>query len=518
MTINKTDELRYSRYILATIFAFATVRILISASIGLVQDEAYSVTIARQLSLSYFDHPPMHQWIAHFMALAVGENALVRLPFILLFAGTGWLMFVLTRLLFGARAGFITVFCLNCTPFFVFASGAAVIPDGPLEFALAAAAVVVARLFFGPAKSANPWRAWIAVGIWLGVAGLSKYIALFFPIGLAFFLALSPRRRHWLLHPAPYVGALVGLMVFSPVLVWNAQHDWISLRFQSGRALPGAASVIGPFFAMIGGEFLMLTPWFFVPLVGSILAAVRPAFTDERYRFLLCLSLPPIVFFGLVPLWGGGAMPHWTMTGWMFTFPLMGAWIVEKWKPSVNLRRLAILPVAALTIMGGVILSQVLTGWIPRAFPSIGKFTRPDGSKRDPSQFLLDWGRLRGEPLINGASGAAPSFVAASKWPIAGNIAVALGPTVPVLVLGDGRSLEFLYDSARFIGDDGVIVGYSYQKDTLKEAFQPYFESLDEPQIVTIGLMRLTSIDLVLIRAHKLTRPFPFPYRREGPP
>jgi 4-amino-4-deoxy-L-arabinose transferase-like glycosyltransferase len=515
MTVRESDDLKYSRYTIATILAFAAFRILISSLIGLVQDEAYSVTIARQLSLSYFDHPPMHQWIAHFMAMAVGENALVRLPFILLFAGTGWLMFVLTRLLFNRRAGFVTIFCLNCTPFFVFASGAAVIPDGPLEFALAAAAVVVAKLFFGPAKSADPWSAWIALGIWLGLAGLSKYIALFFPIGLALFLALSPRSRHWLLHPAPYVGALVGLMVFSPVLLWNAQHDWISLRFQSGRALPGAAFVIGPFFAMIGGEFLMLTPWFFVPLVGGMLAALRRAAADERYLFLLCLGLPPIVFFGLVPLWGGGAMPHWTMTGWMFVFPLMGAWIVEKWQPSTTLRRLAIWPAAALVVIVGVVFSQMLTGWIPKAFPTVAKLTRPDGSTRDPSQFLLDWSSLREAPLLNGATGAPPSFVAALKWPVAGNIALALGPTMPVLVLGDGRSLEFLYDSTHFVGEDGVIIGYRFQKDALKEAFQPYFESLDEPQTVTIGRMRLASIDLVLIRAHKLLRPFPFPYARE---
>jgi hypothetical protein len=299
------------------------------------------------------------------------------------------------------------------------------------------------------------------------------------------------------------------------VLFWNAQHDWVSLRFQSGRALPGKGSVIGPFLNMIGGEFSMLTPWFFIPLVGGVLAAMRRSLTDERYLFLLCLSLPSVLFFDFIPLWGGAAMPHWTMTGWMFTFPLMGTWIAEKWKPSANLRRLAILPVAALTIMGGVIFSQVLTGWIPRAFPRLIRFTQPDGSRRDPTQFLLDWGRLRNEPLLNGANGAMPSFVATSRWPIAGNIAVALGPTAPVLVLGDGRSLEFLYNSAQFIGEDGVIIGYSYQKDTLKEAFQAYFESLDEPQTATIGLMRLTSIDLVLIRAHKLLRPFPFPYSQK---
>ena len=34
-------------------------------------DEAYTLVISRRLDLSYFDHPPLHQWIAHFAALAV---------------------------------------------------------------------------------------------------------------------------------------------------------------------------------------------------------------------------------------------------------------------------------------------------------------------------------------------------------------------------------------------------------------------------------------------------------------
>ena len=48
--------------------------------------------IARTLSLSYFDHPPLHQWIVHFAARALGEGVGARLPFIVLFAATGWIL------------------------------------------------------------------------------------------------------------------------------------------------------------------------------------------------------------------------------------------------------------------------------------------------------------------------------------------------------------------------------------------------------------------------------------------
>jgi len=92
-----------SRSALALIAVFALARLALAATLGLGFDESYTIVVARRLDLSYFDHPPLHQWIAHFAALAFGEGAATRLPFVALFAATGWLMFALTRRLFGAR-------------------------------------------------------------------------------------------------------------------------------------------------------------------------------------------------------------------------------------------------------------------------------------------------------------------------------------------------------------------------------------------------------------------------------
>ena len=107
-----------SRGALALIAVFALARLAFAFALGPGTDEAYTIVVARRLDLSYFDHPPLHQWIAHFAALALGEGAATRLPFVALFAATGWLMFALTRRLFGARAGLVALVALNLTPFF----------------------------------------------------------------------------------------------------------------------------------------------------------------------------------------------------------------------------------------------------------------------------------------------------------------------------------------------------------------------------------------------------------------
>jgi len=239
--VRPDGEVAFRNFALALIVAFALARVALAYALGFGVDEVYTIAISRRLSLSYFDHPPLHQWLAHFGALLLGEGPSLRLPFIALFAGTGWLMFVLTRRLFGGRAGVLAVFALNASPFFFVSAGGWIVPDGPLLFALAAAAIVFARLFFDEPAPRSALRLWLAGGFWLGMAGLSKYNAVFAPAGLVTFMVLSPRLRQWFAHPTPYLAALLCLVMISPVIIWNADNHWISFAFQGARGAPGAA-------------------------------------------------------------------------------------------------------------------------------------------------------------------------------------------------------------------------------------------------------------------------------------
>ena len=92
------------RHALVIVFGFLVARLIFALTLGPGVDESYTLAISRTLSLSYFDHPPLHQWIVHFAAEALGERFGARLPFILLFAATGWIYYRMTVGLFGARA------------------------------------------------------------------------------------------------------------------------------------------------------------------------------------------------------------------------------------------------------------------------------------------------------------------------------------------------------------------------------------------------------------------------------
>src|SRR5258705_7788716 len=116
------------------------------------------------------------------------------------------------------------------------------------------------------------------------------------PAVLAFMLVPDWRRR-WLLSPYPWLAALIAVVLFLPVLVWNAQHDWASFRFQFVRAiathelsLRTVAEFIGLQFGLVG--FILL------PVVVSGLAMTAWRGYRRGDAVAVLLSTAVIVPFG----------------------------------------------------------------------------------------------------------------------------------------------------------------------------------------------------------------------------
>ena len=326
-----TLELGSPSMIVVMLIAGSTLlRLVMARFIGLGTDESYSVAAAGMLHLSYFDHPPMHYWIVHLFAPVLGHGRAARLPFIALFAGSSWLMYGLTRRLFTDQAGAWAVFGLNVAAFFTVAAGGWVLPDGPLIFALLAAASVLADLWNKPEPTPTElWRGWLLAGIWIGLAALSKYQAALFCLGIGLFLITSPAHRRQLASPAPYLAGLVTLAILSPVLIWNSQHGWASFAFQAGRGAPGHGFHPLGWLEALAGQMALLLPWVFVPIVVAAWQALRAGPGDTRRWMCVALAAPTIAIFTLAPIFGPKGLPHWSMPGWLLLFPLLGQYLAR---------------------------------------------------------------------------------------------------------------------------------------------------------------------------------------------
>src|ERR1700761_6140445 len=241
--MKKITEQNAAKYTLVLIIVTFFIRLLIAAYTGLGNGESYYFRGALHLDLSYFDQPPLFFWLGAFSIKIFGlTNFGLRFPTVVLFAGTSWLLFIITRRLFNARAGFWAVVIMNLSAVFTVAVAIWYQPDGPLMFFwLLSCWFIIEVLGIGHAKAIDPkssraWWLWVIIGVCMGFATLSKYHVLFIFAGTFLFIVANKNQRHWLRHGGPYLAILITLIIASPIIWWNYQHNWISFAWQGSRA------------------------------------------------------------------------------------------------------------------------------------------------------------------------------------------------------------------------------------------------------------------------------------------
>jgi hypothetical protein len=469
-------------------------RLLFAAALGLGIDESYMVAAGRNLQLGYFDHPPIAWWLAWGMAHLTGSESavVVRLPFIALFALTTFLMYRVTSALFDPEAGLWAAIVLNMAPVLGITAGTWVLPDGPLFTALLGTLACLIAALRSDGRTAWGW--WLAAGLCAGLALGSKYSAALTLLGIVLFLATEPASRHWLLRPHPYVAGLVGLAVFSPVLIWNAGHGWISFLFQGGRA-GGSLHPFGPLLAIFGQASFLL-PWIWAPLLWCGVIAMRHGPADRKRWLLVCLAAPPILAFTVAALWGN-ALFHWAAPGYLMLLPLLGEAIARR--HASRLVRVWLAATAAFVVFGvTLVANEVRFNWLSGLIADL-----PLG--RDPSLDLVDWTSLRTELDSRGLLDKPRLVVAALKWHEAGKIDYALGGRVPVLCLGsDARQYGLIANPDDYAGADVLIIAPRRSLAQTNSQFASLFDRIEPIAPATVMHAGRPAMSLPLFIGHRL--------------
>src|SRR6478736_1704632 len=226
------NEARLALNTALAILALVALRLVAAAYTPITFDEAYYWMWSKHLAGGYYDHPPGVAVVIRLGTLIAGDTEFgVRLVSILLALPMSWAIYQAAAILFGSRrVAASSAILLNIT--LLAAVGTMIVtPDAPLL-------VASSLLLFALAKVLQTGRGvwWLAVGTAAGCALLSKYTALFFGPAILIWLIAVPKLRHWLISPWLYLGGLVALLLFSPVILWNADHHWASFVKQMGRA------------------------------------------------------------------------------------------------------------------------------------------------------------------------------------------------------------------------------------------------------------------------------------------
>lgn len=430
---------RFSRpvLLLAALAGLTALRLAVAAWAPLSPDEAYYWVWSQALAPGYLDHPPMVAlWIWAGTWLA-GDSALgVRLlgP-VSVALGSLLLADAAARLVARPGAGWRAAALLNAT--LLMGAGAVIMtPDTPLLFFWTLALWVLARISTG----GNRW--WFAaLGLAGGLAMASKYTAVLLGVGILVWLALTPRLRFWLARPAPWLAGLLAGAVFSPVILWNAEHGWASFFKQGGRVGSWQPERALTFLAeLAGGQIGLATPLVFLFCAAGAALAARRAWQsrDPGWTLLAVLTLLPAAVF-VQHAFGDRVQGNWPAILYPPAAIAAGALDGAFWR---RLFRPALALGFAITAL--VYLQATLSPF-------------PLPARLDPiTRLLPGWPELA-EQVAAAAATVDARFVVADQYGIAAELARAPAIALPVLATGDRWGL-FDLPAASVAGREGLLV------------------------------------------------------------
>lgn len=308
-------------WLAAAVAAATMLRLWLASSLPLVDDEAYYWAWSRHLAAGYPDHPPAVAWMIGATTGLIGDTPLgVRAGAVLLSAGIAFLLYDLGRLMYGPRAGVVAAIGYQLIPAFSVGSIFA-FPDAPFVFFW-----VLTLWALWRARTGGRRTDWLLAGLAAGLAAASKMNAAFLAASVLGFLLWTPAERRWWRRAEPYGAAGVALLAFLPVLLWNAEHHWVTFRRVQNPAPWVDTGVPALNAAAFAGAQLAYYGLLSAPLLVAALARLGSAGkrSDIRSVYLLWGALPILVITWLTSF-DGIPKPHWHAPGLLIALVAAGA-------------------------------------------------------------------------------------------------------------------------------------------------------------------------------------------------
>ncbi len=317
----------HATVLVSTLVAISLFRIfyILHGPLDLSPDEAHYWEWSRRLDLSYYSKGPAIAYLIHLGTSLFGDTEFgIRFMAIIFSALGSFLLFRLVRLMCGdSLTALYTAVLFQIIPLYA-AFGVIFTIDSPFLLFWIVSLLLMWRAVSGQqsrneTSSPEPGTSvtlWIALGVSLGLGLLTKYTMAFFAVAAFLFLVFS-ERRSLLKTAGPYLTLVISAAIFSPVVLWNMQHEWITLKHTAGQAhiAEGFSLNLKYFFEFLGSQAGVITPILFVMMwYGLYRYGSRE--NHLSHRFLLWFSLPIVVFFILKSL-QGKVQANWAMMGYI---------------------------------------------------------------------------------------------------------------------------------------------------------------------------------------------------------
>ena len=294
-------------YALIALLFLVRLAYLASGKIELSEDEAYQWLWSKHPALSYYSKPPLIAY-TQFLGTAIwGDKAFgVRFFSPVIAAALSLMLLRFMAREVNPRVGTLLILAATTTP--LLAVGATLMTIDSLSVLFWTAAMISGWR----AVQRDSTRRWIQTGLWMGLGFLSKYISPLQWLCWAVFFILWKPARAQLRRPGPYLALLVNGLCALPVLIWNAQHGWITLTHleeRGGLDTPWHLT-LRYFEDFLAAEVALLNPVFFVGAVWAALAFWRRERQNPLMVYLFSMGAPVFLFYLALTL-RARAQPNW---------------------------------------------------------------------------------------------------------------------------------------------------------------------------------------------------------------
>ena len=350
----------------------------ISSNLTIHPDEADHWVWSQHLSWGYFEHPPMIAFVIRFFTDIFGDRwYAIELCSQSMSLLTIIFLFILSKELFGPKAALLSVIITESMPMFFIGSTILTIDNIMIIFW-----IMTTYLFLKGLKEDKKGFLLLS-GVTFGLGLMSKYTMILLPASMFLYLIFSPDHRSLLKRKEPYLSFLIGLIIFSPVIFWNAQNDWLSFKYQFTKGLTGGEKG-GQFFFFIGSQFVILGPIMFPFFLYSLYKGFRdswlkssdpstgwvPRNLQSSILYLSILASFPFLFFAFASFRSKYTDVAWSDVALIVGIILMSKVLIDIYR-GMDIRRKII--VSSALFMPGFLLSGFLAIHSVKPFPFIPK-------------------------------------------------------------------------------------------------------------------------------------------------
>jgi hypothetical protein len=290
-------------------------RFFYASWLPILPDETYYLQWALHPDLSYISKGPGVAWVITAGTTLFGDNSFgIRFFAVLLSAGTAWQIFTLARRWYDEVTALMAVLIAGVVP--LYAIGAVVMTIDPLS----AFFWVWAANCFSRALQKRGLANWVLAGFAVGCGFLAKYLNALELVSFLAFLLIVPERRKHLKRQGFWMLLLVAAVCTTPVLMWNALHDWIGFGnlMNRGHLVGHEAFQLSPstFLEFLGMQAVVISPLLFVAMLASIGISFARKFShrngtlNEGEILLFVLFLPVFLMYAVLS-WHVHCEPNW---------------------------------------------------------------------------------------------------------------------------------------------------------------------------------------------------------------